>query len=89
MVLQETSQSSDARSISNVQLMENYIIYEVLLLLAPGQQPYMPLFSLLAVKTTVMPLLASWRHISSPIPLFPPVTTAILKNTCQSYLARI
>lgn len=37
-----------------------------------------PLASSLAVNTTVTPLSASCRHTSSPIPLFPPVTTAIL-----------
>lgn len=37
-----------------------------------------PLFSSRAVKTTVTPSLASCRHTSRPIPLFPPVTTAIL-----------
>ena len=37
-----------------------------------------PLSSLLAVKTTVTPLAASCLHISSPSPLFPPVTTATL-----------
>jgi hypothetical protein len=37
-----------------------------------------PLAWSLAVKTTVMPLLASCLHTSSPIPLFPPVTRAIL-----------
>ena len=37
-----------------------------------------PLASFLAVRTTLSPLVASCRHVSSPIPLFPPVTSAIL-----------
>lgn len=37
-----------------------------------------PLFSSLAVNTTVAPPLASWRTVSRPMPLLAPVTTAYL-----------
>ena len=37
-----------------------------------------PLAVFLAVRTTLSPLVASCRHVSSPTPLFPPVTSAIL-----------
>ena len=39
-----------------------------------------PLFSSLAVSTTVTPLAANSLHIPNPIPLFAPVTTAYLKQ---------
>jgi len=38
-----------------------------------------PLFSSLAVSTTVIPLEANCLHTANPIPLFAPVTTAYLE----------
>jgi hypothetical protein len=48
----------------------------------------LPLFSSLAVNITLTPFEASCLHISNPIPLLAPVTTAILKkkvwNKCKN-----
>ena len=38
----------------------------------------LPLLTSLAVKTTLIPFVANCLHISNPIPLLAPVTTAIL-----------
>ena len=44
-----------------------------------------PLFSSLAVSTTVIPLEANCLHIPNPIPLFAPVTTAYLCHKANSW----
>uniref|UniRef100_A0A7C8YSW1 Uncharacterized protein n=1 Tax=Opuntia streptacantha TaxID=393608 RepID=A0A7C8YSW1_OPUST len=49
----------------------------------------LPLFSFLAVNTTTTPCDASCLQISSPIPLFAPVTTAYLVLVRKLYVSAI